>query len=383
MIKRHWKIFTLVLAVVLLVGGGVLTRYRPLSVPVVRAEEKFPFKVFGLGTVEARVLTRIGFKVAGTLSDLRVDHGDKVKSGELLARLDNSEQKARVDKAAAQLASAEAAVRVAESAARKAATLLAQRSQTNQRRQALLARQAVSIEAAEEAQSNEATSVADLAVAESEIASAKARLDDARAQSGFEKVILGQHDLRAPFDGLVVLRARELGSVLGSGEALFTIVAPETVWVLAYIDEARAGDLRVEQPAEIKLRSLPSRSFQGKIARIGIESDRVNEERRIYVTCDDCPDAFYLGEQAEVFITTGTQDKVLLVPETAVERFDGAQATVWIIENGRLKRQKVVLGRRSLDSRLEIVSGVPAGTQVAAVISPDFREGRAARSASE
>ena len=78
--------------------------------------------------------------------------------------------------------------------------------------------------------------------------------------------------------------------MLAAGEALFTLVAPETVWILAYVDEARAGDIEVGQAAEVRLRSLPQQMFHGRVARIGIESDRVNEERRIYVVCDDLPE---------------------------------------------------------------------------------------------
>lgn len=384
MFKSRGKTLFITLVIAAAIGGAfAFVRNKPLSLPVAKVEENTPIRVFGLGTVEARVLTRIGFKVTGTLAELSVDHGDQVKTGDILARLESSEQKARVAKALAQLSSAEASVRVAEAASRKAAALVSQRSQTNQRRQALLARQAVSVEAAEEAQSNEATAVADFAVAESEIAAAKAKLDDARAQSEYEKVVLSQHELRAPFEGVVVSRARELGSVLGGGETLFTIVAPETVWMLSYIDEGRAGDIRVGQPAEIKLRSLPRQMFKGRVVRIGIESDRVNEERRVYVACDDCPESFFLGEQAEVFITTDAVAKALFVPEAAIEQYDGAGGFVWTIENGRLKRQRVALGKRALDSRVEIVSGVPAGAQVVTALSSDLREGRWARTAGE
>jgi HlyD family secretion protein len=262
----------------------------------------------------------------------------------------------------------------------KASTVAGQRAQTNQRRQALLVRQAISVEAAEEAQLNEAVANADVAVAESEIASAKARLDDARAQHEFEKVVLDQHDLRAPFDGLVVARARELGSVLAAGETLFTMVAPETVWVLAYIDEGRAGDIRVGHPAEIRLRSLPGRSFKGRVSRIGIESDRVNEERRVYVACDACPESFFLGEQAEVFITTAVLPRAILVPEAAVTQSDGGSGLVWTVDDGRLKRQRVALGARTLDSRIEVKN---SEARIVSAVVPGLAEGRRVRIAGE
>lgn len=356
--------------------GVAVYQYRPLSVAALQPEENVAIKVFGLGTVEARVLARIGFKVAGTLIELHADHGDRVTEGQLLARIENSEQRARVAKARAQVLSGEAAVQVARAASRKAAAVLAQRERLNERRQSLLARESISLEAAEDAQHNENVARADLRVAESEIEAAKARLDDARAQHEFESVILSQHELRAPFDGIVINRAKERGAVLAAGEALFTLVAPETVWILAYVDEARAGDIEEENPVEIRLRSLPQQSFRGRVVRIGIESDRVNEERRIYVNCENCPEAFYLGEQAEVFITTGVLARALMVPEAMIEGFDGSIGMLWTIEGDRLHRRRVTLGKRSLDGRIQVLSGLAAEATIPSLIHPGFREGR-------
>jgi HlyD family secretion protein len=354
-------------------------QHRPLTVEVVRPQSDVAIKVFGLGTIEARVLSRVGFKVAGTLIDLKVDHGDHVKEGALLAAIDSREQKARTARAKAQAASAQAAVQVAEAAAHKSAAVVAQRTQTNQRRQALLARQVVSPEVAEDAQLSEGIAKADLLVAQSEIEAAKAKLDDAKAQYDYETIVLSQHELRAPFDGIVIARAKERGVVVAAGEPLFTIVAPQTVWVLAYVDEARVGDVRVGMNAEIRLRSLPHTTFKGRVARIGIESDRVNEERKVYVTCEDCTEDFFLGEQAEVLVTTARLAGPLMVPQTAIDQFDGATGTVWTVEDNVLRRRTVTFGKRSHDGRLELTGGLPEGALVPAGPTAGFRDGRSVR----
>jgi len=350
---------------------------RTLTVAVVQPEADVAVRIFGLGTVDARVQSRIGFKVAGTITELHADHGDYVTAGQLLARIDAAEQKARVAKSRAQVHSAEAAVRVAEAVARKAAAVANQREKVSERRQALFARQSVSQEAAEDAQLNEGIAKADMLVTASEVEAAKARLDDARAQNEWESVILSQHELRAPFDAVVVSRNKELGAVLVAGETLFTLVDPQTVWMLAYVDESRAGEIEVGQPVEIKLRSLPQQTFRGRVVRVGIESDRVNEERRVYVACENCPQAFFLGEQAEVRITTGVLKRALMLPETAIAQFDGSSGVIWSVEDGRLRRRTVRLGKRTLDGRIEVVAGLPDGAQVPAAVSTEFREDRA------
>ena len=352
---------------------------RPVSVEVALPAENVPVKVFGLGTVEARILSKIGFEVGAALVELNVDHGDRVKKGEVLARLHNAEQEARVAKAKAGVVNAEAAVTMAEAAVGKARAVLAQKKQTNKRKQALVAKQTVSAESAEEAQMEQDVAAAELAVAISDIDVARAALEDARAQFDVEKVLLDHHVLKAPYDAIVVQRHKELGSVLSSGEVLFTLVAPETVWTLAYVDEARAGDLEVGQPAEVRLRSLPRQMFEGQVTRIDIESDRVSEERRVYIACDRCPDSFYLGEQAEIFITTSILDEAVLVAEAVIDNFDGTKGTIWTVEDGDLHRREVALGQRTLDSRLEITGGLPEGAYVVTALRPGLREGRAAR----
>lgn len=380
MIKRVLRYLLALLGVGVAAAAVFLFIFmRPLPVEVARPAENVPIQVFGLGTVEARILSKIGFEVGAALVELNTDHGDRVKKGDVLARLHSAEQEARVAKAKAGTIKAEAAVKMAESSVGKARAVLAQKKLTNKRKQALVARQTVSVETAEEAQMEQDVAAADLAVAISDVDVAKAALEDAWAQFEVERVLLDHHVLRAPYDAIVVQRHKELGSVLSSGEALFTLVAPETVWALAYVDEARAGDLRVGQPAKVRLRSLPRQMLEGHVIRIGIESDRVSEERRVYIACDRCPESFHLGEQAEVFITTGELEKALLVPETAIEHFSGTDGTVWTVEDGELKRRVVTLGHRTLDSRLEITSGLPEGARVISALRPGLREGRAAK----
>ncbi|RLQ20499.1 efflux RND transporter periplasmic adaptor subunit [Seongchinamella sediminis] len=362
---------------------AVLLFVRPLTVEVVQPAANIPVQVFGLGTVEARISSSIGFEVGAGLVELHADHGDRLQQGEIIARLQSAEQQARVAKSQAGIINAEAAVKRAQAAVDKAIAVLTQKEQRNKRKQALLANNTVAAEVAEEAQMEAAVAAAELAVARSDREVAQAALADARSQYDYERVLLDQHVLRAPYDAIVVARHKELGSVLSPGEPLFTLVAPETVWTLAYVDEARAGDIRVGQAAQVRLRSQPRRLLQGQVTRIGIESDRVSEERRVYIACDGCPQSFHLGEQAEVFITTAVLDNALLVPEAAVTAFDGAQGLVWTVDDGRLRQQQVVFGKRTLDARLEIVDGLPDGLQVVSEQAPGLREGRRVRVAAK
>jgi HlyD family secretion protein len=166
--------------------------------------------------------------------------------------------------------------------------------------------------------------------------------------------------------------------VVPPGQVIFTLLAPETVWTLAYIDEARAGAIELGQPAEVRLRSEPQAIYPATVARIGIESDRVNEERRVWVGCTRCPPQIHLGEQAEVWITVARLDAALLVPENAVSRFDGRTGRVWLLQDGRLAEADLEFGHRTEDARLEVVNGAPEGALIVATPVPGLEAGRRA-----
>ena len=365
--------------VAFVVVGALVMTNRPLAVTVVSPGQNVPVRVFGLGTVEARVLSKVGFETGATLVELNADHGDRVQKGLVLARLSLGEQEAKVAKARAAIEIASVNIKRAGANLEKSKAVLAQKQEANRRRQSLAGRDIVSQQSAEEALRDEAVARADVSVAESEIISAKAQLSDAHAQRQFEETMLRHRTLIAPFDAIVVERHKELGSVVKAGDPIFSLVEAGSYWGLAYVDEARSGHVQEGQKVDARRRSTPDVAFTGRVARIGLESDRVTEERRIYVKGDRPPPQIFLGEQIEFWITVATLDKALLVPESSVQGFDGREGRVWTVEQGRLQRRRVTFRHRTEDGRLEIVGGLPDGARVATKVGPSFKEGRSAR----
>jgi len=366
-------------AVIAIVVAVFAYANRPIGVQVAAIERNVPVRVFGLGTTEARVLSKIGFEVGATLAELNADHGDRVGKGQVLARLSTGEQDAKVAKARAALLIAN--VNIAKSAANleKARAVFIQKQEANRRKQSLAGRDVVSQQAAEEAIRDEVVAKADVDVAESEVESAKAQLTDARAQLQYEETMLRHRTLVAPFDAVVIERHKEPGSVIKAGDPIFTLIAAGSYWGLAHVDEARAGFIEEGQPVEARVRSRPLESFIGRVVRIGLESDRVTEERRIYLRGDNPPSRIYLGEQVEFWITVANLDRALLVPSAAVHGYDGRQGTVWTVEAGHLRRRLVQFRHRTEDARLEIVGGLPDDARVVTRLENGLREGRAAR----
>ncbi len=374
--RKYFLQFAVLLLVAASVAAGAwFWVLNPVTVQVAKTERDVPIQVFGLGTVEVQIRSDIGFETAGTLVELHADHGDSVKKGDLLARLDSREQEARVSQARAAVIQAEAAVEQAKANVERAEAVLNEKSLTNERRQELVRRGTTSEQLADEAQAAFEIARADLAQARSAVNVAKANLQQAGALLALEEARLAKFGLYAPYDGLVIKRHSDLGSALAANEPVFTLVDPETIWVLAYIDEGRAGAIEVGQPAEVVRRSAPGVSIPAKVERIEIESDRVNEEYRVYVRCGGCPLEFHLGEQAEVRITVATLSSARLVPMKALSDIRAEKATAWTVEDGRLKRRRVSIGRRTLDGRVEITGGVPEGAEIVKSNTTGLEEG--------
>jgi HlyD family secretion protein len=356
----------------------IFLRERPITVQLAMPETQVPLRIYGLGTVEARVLSKVGFEIGGSLVSLLVDSGDRVSRGQNIGALNAAVQEARTERARAALASNSATLVKAEAARARILAVLAQVQANNRRQQELVRQSVTSPQRAEEAQRDENVAQADLAVADADVTVIRSQRADAEAALRQEEATLDQFRLKAPYDAVVISRHVEAGAVVKAGDPIFTLIDPGTIWIQAYIDEERAGQLAVEQPAMIRIRSRPQSEFKGKIVRIGLESDRVNEERRVWLLCEDCPPQMYLGEQADARILTGVRDRAIMVPEVAISGFDGRRGRVWLVRDGRLTEAELTFGARDDRGRVEVTGGLPEGARIVASPLSGLRSGRRA-----
>jgi HlyD family secretion protein len=374
------------LALAALAAGGVFywRNAGEIAVRVAAVERDVEVRVFGIGTVEAQVLSKVGFQVGGRMASLHADQGDLVKAGALLARLDDAAQRARLNKSEAAKRQAAANLLKVQAQLKRVEATYQQKKNVNLRRQTLVVRGSVSQEAAEDAQTSEELARSDVAIVEADAAVATVLQDDAAAQHRYDGVVVSQHALHAPFDARVIVRHKELGSIVTAGEPTFTLIAPDSIWVRAHVDQAMAGGLAIGQTAFVRLRSEAERVVETEVVRIDQENDRVTEERRIYVRCRNCGSQHqlrFLGEQAEVEIVKRTIAAGLFVPLRLVEGYDGRSGVVWVIENGRLAQRRLQLGDRLLDGRVHVLSDLPADVSIVIDGRSGKRVGRAARAA--
>lgn len=369
----------LLAALIVLVKATILA---PPKVTTVRVERRdLTARVYGNGTVEAKEVVGVSSKVTGRIVSLHADQGDRVRRGQILARLENDEY-------AAQLGQAEAGIRKAEAGqSLEAATLEKARAnlelaERNARRYRNLAdRNLVSRQEAEQYET--AWRLAREESSRSQAALDAARMESAAGRSarGVARSRLDDTVIRAPRDGIIVSRDLEKGAVVSPGQSIFTLADPAVVWVRAHVDESQLTGVAVGREAAISLRSAPERALQGRVARVGVESDRVTEELAVDVAFAATPATFRLGEQSDVLITTGTRNGVPSLPAAALTSHEGKRG-VWTVLEGRLRFKPVQVGIEDRQGVTEILSGL-AGAEPVVLPTPaqakKFRDGMKVR----
>ena len=313
-------------------------------------------EVPGTGTLEARVKATLSARIQERLAEVLVDQGDPVRSGQLVARLDDGELRQQVDLAAANLASAGAtAERVAVDESR--ARAVEEQARTDLQRIQDLVRKKVS----SESELDKATER--MRVAEADVQRARAAPLEARQQVRVSEATLAYHRQRlaftkivSPFDGLVTRRDRDPGSIVLPGGSILQLVATNELWVSAWIDETSAAALQPGQAATLLFRSDGTNQVAGQVVRLGRETDRETREFLVDIAPQRLPANWTLGQRADVFIQTASIPDALSIPERFVHWQDN-RTGVYVLTKGRAEWRTVTLGVRSRD-RVQVQSGL-------------------------
>ena len=194
--KRTLKAGIALLVLLLAAGGAYYWRFvREIPVRVAAPEQNVEVRVFGIGTVEAQIASKVGFQVSGKVVAIKADQGDFVSAGALLAQLDDEAQRAKVSKSEAAQRQAAANLAKIQAQRERAEISYQQKRNVNARRQTLAVRGTVSQETAEDAQAAEEIALGDAKVIEADSKVAAVQQDDAASQRQLESVVLAQHEL--------------------------------------------------------------------------------------------------------------------------------------------------------------------------------------------
>ncbi|MEW6706397.1 MAG: efflux RND transporter periplasmic adaptor subunit [Pseudomonadota bacterium] len=365
-----------------LLGGFVLVLARSGPLAPVRvttaeaAQGQVAPELFGIGTVEARRSYLIGPTVAGRVAQVRVDVGEMVRAGEVLAEMDPVDTEQRIASLAAAVERARSAVAVAQAQHRDAQARKALAELNVQRYVDLGQQQFVSSSAVDAKRQEQASALAGVQGAQAGVASARQELQRLQAE---HEALREQRDnlrLRAPAAAIVTAREAEPGSTVVAGQAVLRLAEPASLWLRVRFDQARSDGLALGLPAEVRLRSRPEQPLRGKVVRVEPLADSVTEERVAQVALDEAPASLTLGELAEVSVKLPAAGASLVVPSASLRR-EGAQVGVWRLRAGDAEFVPVRTGRSSLDGRTQVLHGLAAGDRV--VVHSEKPLGRAAR----
>lgn len=258
--------------------------------------------IYGVGTIEAKEIVILAPKTTSKLLEVYADEGDIVHVDQVLAKMDLSELKSNRDESAATIAKSRAQLSSTQAVIDdlKAKKNLA--DITLERYTTLLKGGFVTQAEFDAANANARSADAQLKSAQNNLKISMYEIEKSEASLAVQNAKIDDLTLRSPFEGLVVSRDAEPGSTIPSGSAVFHITNPKTLWVKIYIDERQSGALKIGQKADVTLRSFGEKQFQGEVVKIGIESDRITEERVVYIRLLNGPEFLHIGEQAEANI---------------------------------------------------------------------------------
>ena len=314
---------------------------RPaLSVSVVQPSSlELPLTLQANGSIAAWQEASVGTESNGwRLAEVRVNVGDAVRRGQVLARF-------TADLASAELAQIRAAVAEAEATLAEAAAN-AQRARDLQATGALSAQQINQYLTAER--------------------TAQARLQAQKAAADAQQLRLAQAQVLAPDDGVISSRNATVGAVVPAGQELFRLIRQGR---LEWRAEVPASDLaRIKPGQAVRVQAAGGAVLNGRVRMVAPTVDAATRNGVVYV---DLPGAGVAAASAAKAGMFARGDFVLgggsglTLPQTAVLLREGFSQVFVVGADGRVQQRKVEVGRR-LGDRVEVTSGLEAGARVVA-----------------
>lgn len=324
--------------------------------------------VVATGRVETPSRVTIGSEVAGTLVERPVREGDRIAAGEVIARLSDDDERARLAEARAALDQLLERDRPADAAQRVQASGAAEQARRDAARAAeLAARGLIARDRAEQAAQARRVAEAALAAAEAQArasgpgGSTERLLRDRIASA---EVALAQTVVRSRVAGTVLRRLAEPGDVVQAGRGIVELARDGATLVVAQVDERNLDRLAEGQPALVSPDAFPAQRLPGRVVFLAPAVDPQTGTVEVRVEVPKAPALLRQDMTVSVDIEVGRRERALVVPADAVEPAGPATtAAVLAVRDGRVARVPVTLGLRGLD-RVEVVEGLSAGDRV-------------------
>jgi RND family efflux transporter MFP subunit len=345
---------------------------KPVKVEVV-LQETVRRAVEVVGTLAAVDQVTISSEADGKVSRILADLGDRVTAGQTLIQVDHEkqqynfdQQKATLERALAQLGAADPQ-HLPETEktpdVQKASADLVQAKQAFDRASELFKRTLVPQQTLDDAATALQSKRASYDLAVQNAKNLRAGIQASEASMKLADRQLRDTQIRAPFDGYVERRLVNLGELVKTQTPVMAIVRVDPLKVIAEIPEKMAPWIKDGQPVQLHVDAYPDRTFIGAVSRI---SPAVSTATRAFPFEALVPNKDALlkpGTFARVHIESGKVDDVLTLPYEALQYRYGVNRA-FVVEGDKLAARELKVGDR-LGERIEIVSGVKPGEQVA------------------
>lgn len=333
------------------------------------------------GRVLARYRPEIGAAIGGIVREVLVEEGDRVKAGQEILRLDDSELRSLVVESRSRVRQAEARLRIVSSSTeranveglQRARAILAEAENEWKRQQALFAEGVTSQSAVDAARRAVEVARSDVASAEAlarttaaggdEVRLASASLDEARAALESATARLEKATVRAPSDGVVLSRLVAPGAAVQAGEPLFVMAFQQDALLLAQPDEKALPQVRVGQKAKASADAYPREAFDAEVSYVSPSVDLQRGTFDVKLSVPKPPAYLKTDMTLSVEIIVGERADAIVIPVDAV-RDIATEPWVVIIHTHKARKQPVEIGLRG-ETFVEIEKGLAEGDIVA------------------
>jgi len=364
-LSKIWKWILLIIFIALVIYK---VKFSPVPVSTsVALNGEVVEEVMGTGTLEAHYQTSVSSKIQGLIVELLADQNDWVESGQLLARLDDSDLAREVSTQEAIVNADEATVERVKADQARSKAIFDQAQKDYDRYAGLLVSKSISQEVMDKTVQGLAVAEADVARSIAAIREADRQVLAAKERLRFQQARLGDTRIYSPFSGLIVRRDRDVGDIVVPGATIFRLVSTREMWVSAWIDETSMAGLKAGQKARVIFRSETKQAFNGKVVRVGREVDRETREFKVDVGLESLPQNWAVGQRAEVYIETARKNDVINIPLQALV-WRKTTPGVYLANEGRAHWREVSLGSRGIDT-VEILKGLSLNDSI--ITGPD------------
>lgn len=320
------------------------------GVTVIVAQEKtIPDWLDAVGTVQASQTSEIASQMMGTIVQIDAREGDSVRTGQVLALIDDSQPRAAVEQATA-------AVNAAKNEAIAANSQFALAEATLTRYRQLYSEKSVSPQEFDEIKAQYQSAEAHRDIAKAGEAQASAALAQARTS-------LSHTSIRAPFDGVITAKKADVGALAAPGTSIFTIEDPRHYRLQATVDESDIGLVHLGQGVSVTLDALGSATLSGRVAQILPAADPVSRSFVVKIELPANPQV-RSGLFGRARFPRGSLSALLIPITAAVER--GQLRGVYALDSNHVAELRYVTLGDMAGSNVEVLSGLQPGERIIA-----------------